>query len=83
MPPAEAAQESAQGGRGLDHAVQDAGGPTAAQRVGVVDAVAAGQGGDHQGQQLVAGIGAARGIAQVEALLYQLRQAQVAGQGGG
>ena len=43
MAPPEAAQEGAQGGRGLDHAAQDAGGPTAAQHVGVVDAVAASQ----------------------------------------
>ena len=42
--PAEAAQEGAQGGRGLDRAAQDTGGSAATQRVGVVDAVAACQG---------------------------------------
>ena len=80
--PPEAAQEGSQGGRGLDHAADGAGRPAGAQHVGVVDAVAAGQGGSHQRHQLVAGVGPARGIAQVQVLLYQLRQAQVQGQGG-
>ena len=61
--PPEAAQEGAQSGRRLDRAAQGAGGPAGAQHVGGVDAVAAGQGGGHQGHQLVAGVGPAWGIA--------------------
>ena len=80
MTPTEAAQKGSQkgsqGGWGLDHAADSAGRPAGAQHVGVVDAVAAGQGGGHQRHQLVAGFGPARGIAQVQALLYQLRQGQ-------
>ena len=57
--------------------------PAGAQHVGVVNAVAASQRRRHQGQHLVAGVRPPRGIAQVEALLNQLGQAQVPGQGGG
>ncbi len=60
-----------------------AGRPAGAQHVGVVDAVAASQRRRNQGHHLVAGVGSARRVAQVEALLYQLGQAQVLGQRGG
>ena len=43
VPPPEAAQEGAQGGRRLDHAADGGSGPAGAQHVGVVDAVAASQ----------------------------------------
>ena len=83
MAPSEAAQERPQGGGRLDRAAQGPGGPPSAQHIGVVNAVAARQRRRHQGQQLVAGVGSARGVAQVEAPVNQLGQAQVAGQGGG
>ena len=81
--PPEAAQEGPQGGWRLDHAADGASGPAGAQHVGVVDAVAASQRGRHQGHNLVARVRPTRGIAQVEALLNQLGQAQVLGQRGG
>ena len=77
--PAEAAQESAQGGWGLDHTAQDAGGTATAQRVGVVDAVAAGQGGGHQGQELVACVGPAGSVTQVEVPVNHFTQTQAEG----
>ena len=82
MPPAEAAQEGAQSGRRLDHTPQDPPGAAGTQRVGIVDAVASGQGGGHQGHQLVAGVGPPGGKAQVQVLLNQLRQTETPGQGG-
>ena len=83
MAPPEAAQEGPQGGWRLDHAAESAGRPAGAQRIGVVDAVAASQRGSHQGHNLVARVRPTRGIAQVEALLDQLGQAEMQGQGGG
>ena len=80
--PAKAAQEDAQGGWRLDYAAESAGRPASAQRIGVVDAVAASQRGSDQRHYLVAGVGPARRIAQVQALLYQLGKAEVQGQGG-
>ena len=80
--PAKAAQEDAQGGWRLDFAAESAGRPASAQRIGVVDAVAASQRGSDQRHYLVAGVGPARRIAQVQALLYQLGKAEVQGQGG-
>ena len=80
VPPAEAAQEGAQGGRGLDLAAQHASGAAGTQRVSIVDAVAAGQGGGHQGHQLVAGVGPAGGVTQVEVPVNQFTQTQVEGQ---
>ena len=80
--PPEAAQERPQGGWRLDYAAQDPGGPASAQRVGVVNAVAAIQRGCHQGHDLVAGVGSAWCIAQVQAPVNQLGQAEMLGQGG-
>ena len=81
--PPEAAQEGAQGGRRLDHAAQHPPGAAGTQGVGVVDAVAAGQRGGHQRHQLVAGVGPARGPAQIQIPVNQLGQAQMLGKGGG
>ena len=80
--PAKAAQEGAQRGWRLDRAAQGAGRPPGAQHVGVADAVAARQRGSDQRHNLVAGVGPARRIAQVQALLYQLGKAEVQSQGG-
>ena len=66
-----------------DCAAENAGRPTGAQRIGVVDAVAASQRGGDQRHYLVAGVGPARRIAQVQAPLYQLGKAEVQGHGGG
>ena len=65
-----------------DRAAQGAGRPTGAQRIGVVDAVAARQRGSDQRQHLVARVRPPRGIAQVEALLDEFGQAEMPGQGG-
>ena len=80
--PAKAAQESAQCGWRLDQAVENTGRPTGSQRIGVVNAVAASQRGGDQRHYLVAGVGPARRITQVQALLYQLGKTEVQGQGG-
>ena len=80
--PPEAAQEGAQGGGRLDYAAESAGRPAGAQRIGVVDAVAARQRRGHQRRNLIAGIGSAWRIAQVQAPVNQLGQTQVQGQGG-
>ena len=61
---------------------KSAGRPAGAQHVGVIAAVAASQRGRHQGHNLVPRVRPTRGIAQVEALLYQLGQAEMQGQGG-
>ena len=82
MAPAKAAQEGPHRGWRLDPAVENTGGPTGAQRIGVVDAVALRQRGGHQRHQLVAGVGPTRRIAQVQTLLYQLGKTDVHGQGG-
>ena len=81
--PAKAAQEGAQGGGGLDHTAQGAGCPAGAQRIGVVDAVAARQRRGDQRHYLVAGVGSAWGPAQVQVPVNQLGQAKAQGEGGG
>ena len=80
MGPPEAAQEGPQGGRRLDHATDDANRPAGAQRVGVVNAVAASQRRSHQGHHLVASVGSARGAAQVNVAVDQFPKAQALGQ---
>ncbi len=82
MAPPEAAQEGPQGGWRLDRAAQGAGGPAGAQRIGVVNAVAAGQRRRHQGHHLVARVRPTWRIAQVQAPVNQLGQAEMLGQGG-
>ena len=67
---------------GLDRAAQDAGRPTGAQRIGVVDAVAARQRGSDQRQYLVPRVGPPRRDAQVEVMVDEFPQAQVMGEGG-
>ena len=69
--PQRTAQEGSQGGWRLDRAAQGAGRPSGAQRIGVVNAVAASQRGSDQGHHLVAGVGPARGVTQIQALLHQ------------
>ena len=61
---------------------QNSGRRPSAQHFGVVNAVAASQRGGHQGQRLVSRVRPNRGIAQDEALLDQLGQAEMQGQGG-
>ena len=79
--PPEAAQEGSQRGRRLNHATQHPVGPPSAQGIGVVDAVATGQGRRHQGKQLVPGVGPARSATQVNMAANQLAQSQMVGQG--
>ena len=75
--------EGPQGGWRLDYAAESVSRPASAQHVGVVNAVAPSQRRRHQGHNLVPRVRPTRGIAQVEALLYQLGQTQVQGQRGG
>ena len=80
--PPETAQEGPQSGRRLDHAAQHPGRSARPQRIGVIDAVPADQGGHHQGQQLVARVGPARRISQVNVVVHEFTQTQVLGEGG-
>ena len=80
MAPTETPQERTQRGRRLDHTAQHLLGPASAQRVGVVDAVATGQGRRHQGQHLVPSIRTTRCISQVNVAVHQFAQTQVMGQ---
>ena len=80
MAPPETPQEGAQRGRRLDRAAQHLLGSASAQRVGVVNAVATGQRGCHQRQQLVSRIRPTRRISQVNMMVHQLAQSQVMGQ---
>ena len=82
MAPPEAAQEGAQGGGSLSRETEHAGGPAGAQHIGVVDAVATGQRGGHQRHHLVAGVGSACCMAQVQVPVNQLGQAKAQGEGG-
>ena len=75
--------EQLQDGGRLDHTAESAGCPAGAQRIGIVDAVAARQRRCHQRHHLVAGVGSAWGPAQVQVPVNQLGQTQVQGQGGG
>ena len=72
MAPPEAAQEGPQGGWRLDRAAERASRPASAQHVGIVDAVAARQRRRHQRHHLVARMGSARRVAQVEMPVNQL-----------
>ena len=66
MPEGEGAQEGPQGGGGHDPVAQHSGGLSAAQQVGVVDAVPTRQQRVDQGQQLAAGPVRASPLAQVD-----------------
>ena len=80
--PAEAAQERAQGGGGLDAEAQDPAGSAGAQGVRIVDRVATREGRHDEGQELVADVRRAGGAPQVEEPIDQSLQAQVEGQRG-
>ena len=82
MPPPEAAQEGPQGGWRLDHAAWNTDPPTSAQRIGVVDAVAASQRGSDQRQHLVPSVRPSRRAAEVKVMVDEFPQAQVPGEGG-
>ena len=82
MAPPEATQESAQGGWRLHRAAQGAGCRPGAQRIGVVNAVAARQCRRKQGHHLVAGVGPPRRAAEIEVIVYEFPQPQVLGEGG-
>ena len=75
--PAKAAQEGAQGGWRLDDAAENTDRPTGAQRIGVVDAVAARQHGSDQRQHLVPRVRPPRHAAEVEMMVDDFPQAQV------
>ena len=77
----EAAQEGPQGGSCLDCAADGASCSAGTQHVGVVDAVAASQRRCHERHHLVAGVGSACCMAQVQVPVNQLGQAKVQGQG--
>ena len=81
--PAEAAQESPEGGRRLDGATQHARRPAGAQRSGVVDALAARERRGDQGQQLVAGVRPPRRVTEVEVGVRQCTEAEPASERGG
>jgi hypothetical protein len=77
MAPAEAAQERAHRRGGLEREAQDTSAATGAQGVHVVDVVAAREGGQQQGHDLVADVGTTGLGAQVEVLVDERLQAQV------
>ena len=83
MAQAEAAQEGAQRGRLLGHVAQHPPRAAGTQGIDVVDAVAAGQRGGYQDKHLVARVGPARGISQVNVLVRQIPKTQAQGQGRG
>ena len=81
VPPAEAAQEGPEGGGRLDRATENTDRPPGAQRISVIDAVAAGQRGGDQRQHLVPRVGPPRRAAEVEVTVDEFPQAQVSGEG--
>ena len=81
MTPTEAAQKGPQGGWRLDHAADGPGRTAGAQHVGVVDAVATGQGRGHQGQQLVSRVRTTRRSSQINVVVDELTQTRVLGEG--
>ena len=82
MAPAKTAQEGAQGGWRLDYAAENTDRPTGAQRIGIVDAVAASQRGSDQRQHLVPRVRPARRAAKVKVMVDEFPQAQALGEGG-
>ena len=81
--PSETPQERAQRGWRLHHTAQHLLGLASAQRVGVVNAVTAGQRRCHQRQHLVSRVGTTWRISQVNVAVHQLSQPQMMGQGDG
>jgi hypothetical protein len=82
VPEGERAQERPQRGGRHDPMAQHAGGLSAAQQVGVVDAVPTRQQRVDQGQQLAAGPVRARPLAQIDQRIGGLLDPQPLGQGG-
>ena len=80
--PAEAAQEGAQGGGGLQAEAEDPLGAAGPQRVRIVDAVAAGKRGHDKRQELVADIRPTGPGAEVEVFVDEGLEAEMGGQGG-
>ena len=78
--PPKTPQKGTQRGWRLDRAAQHPIGSPSAQRVGVVDAVAAHQRRRHQGQQLVAGIRPTRRSSQINVVVDEFTQTQALGQ---
>ncbi len=83
MAPAEAAQEGAQGGRRLDDEPEDIRRVARLERGCIVDAVAASERGEDQGQELVTDVRPAGGPTEIQEPLDQSLQTQVGGEGGG
>ena len=81
VPSAKAAQEGPAGGWRLDHAAENTGRPTGTQRIRVVDAVAAHEGGSDQSQHLVSRIRPPRRISEVNVVVDEFTQTQVLGEG--
>jgi hypothetical protein len=81
--PGERAQERAERGRRGDAVAEDLAGRASAQPVGVTDPLAAGQRGVEQGHGLVADVGRAGRLAEVEVGVEQLTQPESLGQAGG
>ena len=65
----------------LDYASDGTSRPAGAQHVGVVNAVSSGQSRRHQRQHLVARMGSARRISEVNVVVDEFTQTQVLGQG--
>ena len=82
MAPAEAAQESPEGGRRLHGAAEHAPGAAGAHGIGVGDAVAARERRGDQGQQLVAGVRPPRRVTEVDAAVGELLQTEMLGERG-
>jgi hypothetical protein len=80
--PAEAAQERAEGGRRLQGEAEDPDRPTRAQRIRVVDAVAAREGRHDEAQELVTAVRPTGAGPELEVPLDEVPQAEPRGQGG-
>ena len=80
--PAEAAEKGAERGRRLDGASENALCAAGAQRIGVVDAIAARQRGGDECRDLVSRVRPARCVAEVEVTVDELPQAETFGERG-
>ena len=78
--PPETAQKGLQRGWRFHDTTQRRLAPASAQRVGVIDAVATGQGRRHQRQQLISRVCPTERISQVNVVVHQLAQSQTMGQ---
>ena len=82
MAPGEAAQERPQRGRRRHRVAEHRLGGPGPQRIGVVDGVAPREGGVDEGHGLVAYVGVAERITEVDMFFEQFGQAEMPGQGG-